>query len=79
MALGCALINPVGNRDGVRERRWCGGTLLHAEVSLFDGHQEGMTFSQLSFCGDLLDQILKDAVLDTKKSIFKSNLLYSGS
>lgn len=45
MALGCALINPVGNGDGVREGRWSGGTLLHAEVSLLDGHQKGMTFS----------------------------------
>lgn len=34
---------------------------------------------QLSFCGYLLDQILKDAVLDTNKSIFQSNLLHSGS
>lgn len=49
MAHGCAQINPVGNGDGVRERRWGGGTLLHAEVSLFDGHQEGMTFSPAEF------------------------------
>lgn len=45
MAHGYALINPVGDGDGVREKRWSGGTLLHAEVSLFDGHQEGVTFS----------------------------------
>lgn len=45
MALGCALINPAGNRDVVTERRWSGGTLLRAEVSPFEGHQEGITFS----------------------------------
>lgn len=79
MALGCALINPAGNRDVVTERRWSGGTLLRAEVSPFEGHQEGITFSQLSFCGYLLGQIIKDAGLDINKSIFKSNLLHSGS
>lgn len=75
VAHGCALINPVGNGDGVRERRW---TSMLRSVSVMVIRREQPS-TQLSFCGYLFHQILQDTVLDTKKTIFKSNLLHCGS